>query len=82
MTVACASCGAQYASDLPSVCVVCSDERSWQPGRDGQKWLSLDELHKKDKNVLLEEKPRMISIGCTPVFGAMQRALFIQTGDF
>ena len=79
-TMVCEKCGAQYATDPPSLCIVCSDERG-SLGRDGQSYVTVDELHGKHKNVLLEEEPNILSLGVEPLFGVGQRALFIQTGE-
>jgi len=79
-TVVCEKCGAQYATNPPSLCTVCSDVRG-SLGRDGQNYVTIDELHERHKNVLLEEEPNILSLGVEPLFGVGQRALFIQTGE-
>ena len=58
---------------------MCSDERG-SLGRDGQRWLTVGQLHERHKNVLLEEEPDILSIGVEPAFGVGQRALLVQTG--
>ena len=80
MVLVCERCGAQYAS-APSLCILCSDERG-SLERDGQRWLTVDQLHKGHKNVLLEEESDILGIGVEPAFGVGQRALFIQTGTY
>ena len=79
MTLVCEKCGAQYPR-APSFCVICCDERG-ALGRDGQSWLTVDELHEGHKNVLLEEEPDILSIGVEPPFAVGQRALVIRTGE-
>lgn len=78
MTLVCEKCGSQYVR-APSLCIVCRDERG-SLGRDGQRWLTVDQLHEQHRNVLLEEEPEILSVGVEPAFGVGQRALLIQTG--
>ncbi len=80
MTPVCVTCGAVFpdASEPPSACPICEDERQWVP-EDGQQWTSLGELSAQHRNELREEDPGLLGIGIEPRFAIGQRALLVET---
>ncbi len=76
----CITCGVQHAPGPrpPERCAICEDERQYV-GRDGQRWITLEQLRVDHDPDLRVQEPRLLGIGMRPSFGIGQRALLVQT---
>ncbi|CAF3338405.1 unnamed protein product [Rotaria sp. Silwood2] len=76
----CVTCGLQYpfASSTPSHCLICEDERQYV-GRNGQEWITREEMLDKYENKIKCEEPKLFSICTEPSFAIGQRAFLVQT---
>ena len=76
----CAQCGVQFPEALPT-CFICDEERQYVRW-EGQKWISLRELHAGEHRPRVEaEGDRIIGVGIEPRFAIGQRALLVQAGS-
>jgi hypothetical protein len=76
----CRACGTQYppSEEPPAACPICEDPRQYIPHREGQQWLTFEELvdgHKAD----LRDEHGLLGVGCTPSFAIAQRALLVKS---
>ena len=76
----CTACGTQYpdSAQPPHSCPICDDERQYVPP-GGQRWTTLDQLHRTHRNSFRQEEPGVIGIGTEPAFAIGQRALLLRT---
>ena len=80
MSYVCVTCGVQYpeADTPPENCPVCQDDRQYI-GRQGQKWISFDDLRNTHRNVFFLEDENLWGIQTQPEFAIGQRALLLKT---
>jgi hypothetical protein len=76
----CVTCGSQFTPSVqpPPECPICLDQRQYI-GFDGQRWMTLEELRLKHRNIITPEEPSLHSIHTEPSFAIGQRALLLQT---
>lgn len=76
----CVTCGTQFGvtSPPPNVCPICDDERQYVP-RDGQKWITLEDLQRTHRNRLEDLEPGLFGVGTEPSFAIGQRALLLRS---
>jgi len=76
----CLTCGAQFSPSAqpPAECPICMDARQFV-GWEGQKWITLQELRAKHRNLIQQEEPGLYSIHTEPAFGIGERAFVLQT---
>ncbi len=74
----CATCGIEFASELPSECPVCADDRQYLPV-GGQIWITLDALQATRKAFVSELEPDLFAITIEPSVGIGHRGLLVRT---
>lgn len=76
----CVTCGTQFTPSVqpPPECPICTDLRQYV-GFDGQRWITLDELRLRHRNVIGPEEPGLYSIHTEPIFAIDERAFLLQT---
>jgi glyoxylase-like metal-dependent hydrolase (beta-lactamase superfamily II) len=76
----CTACGLQFpASDQPpESCPICIDYRQFVP-RAGQRWTTLEQLRRGNRNAFQQLEKGLIGIATTPEFAIGQRAMLVRT---
>lgn len=76
----CETCGTSYpeAAQPPARCVICEEERQFVP-RQGQVWLTVEELLLKHVNGWRQLEPNLLEIHTWPQIGIGQRAMLVRT---
>jgi hypothetical protein len=76
----CVTCGVQHAAtdSPPERCPICEDERQFV-GWDGQRWTTLDDLRREQRNRIAPVAAGLTSLHTQPKFGIGQRALLVES---